>query len=1151
MRLAPRIVALVLGLAAIGRSVGATTFEDPPGPVSKAETPISIFLNTPADLDGFWKSLARPDFVVLDGETYRKLRQSIESPGPAKKNPSAVVESLEVTGRVTGDLASLVVEYRTFLAIEGPTWVPIQLDGATLTEVRDGSENRPTRISPESKGWQVELKGRGSHTIRVELLAPVRSTVDGRRIELAVPMAASTRVDLVIPANAVEGSAGLNEGIGLTPSTDHRGMRFLARLSPRARLDLAWRERLESAGKLPTLLSAQGEISLEIERGSIRSRSSWILGAIRGSATELTLRLDSAEELLETQVDGKPVQVESRREGARTLVTIPLESPLRPESSRTLLLTTRRPIAPTGTARVALQGYSFDQAREQKGAVAIARTGPIFINSSPGRGLRRIDPRTKLPENLRGRPDTTLAFEFDEQPFDLDLRVEPAPARLRVGSRTTATIGPQSARLYAKLDCRPSQGKVLEVQVVLPRGLEFEGAEPREVVETTEIVPLDADNAPSPGAEAARVATIRLTPQAYESEAFSLILKGWCAIDPSRPVALPVFRPRVDLSEEDRYAIVTDRNVAVEPVEPAEGASAYRVDWGSPPTDWPWPARKPGLDLGLLWLRSIANPESIPLKVTVRPRSIRHESTLSALVDRRGAEVVEEIGVEVAFGVVSRLDLALSAEIPARWEVEGLDLAGREPLPPDPGGSRRYRLKFARDYSDPFRFRIRYRLPFADPPVGDRPGQIRLEPIRILEGSSTGRRVVIAADSRFDLRPEAKGWDPSALPDLATSTDGPPVRLSLSTRDERPGPIDLRIVAGPQLAMPGVIVSRLWIKAVQGLDDQLETSARFWVESRDGSLRVALPPGSTWVKARVGGLEIGEGSVEILKRDEYRFKLPGASATGPVLVTIDFVVPAAESVKGWPTVRLIGDGIVQRTIWEVQVPGSRAMIGTPVGWTDENEWYWTGALWKRRPSKGPAELAHWLTGGSSRYRLGELLDSGESSGRQIYLFSRVGPPALLRMALLSRISLLLLCSGPVLALGLLVLARRPPPRWIASGLLLGVFAAGAMVEPDVLIVVVQSSLLGCALWISSLAMNWAIEKAGRAARSSGDAALIVAPSSTGSSMARPVPVGSDDSTAIRARPLNPSAVSTADHVVLIRSPRHELGESNRLDLDHP
>ena len=1147
-----RPLIIVLLATTPGPSGMAATADEPksssdPAATAKAEAPIPIFLNAPTDLEAFWKTLARPDFVVLDGELYRKLRQAAEPLGPPASIQPAVVESLGVTGEVAGNWARLGVDFRVMLESDGPAWVPIHLDGLTLSGARDGTVEVATRIT-EGRGWQVELKGKGEHVVRIDLLAPVRSTVDGRKLDLAVPPVASTRIELVVPQTVLDASIGSNEQVAIGPLEGGLGAKLSARLSPRSRIELAWRERADPSVKLPTLLSAQGEIAIEIERGSIRTRSSWVIGSIRGASDELTLRLDSAEELLDIEVDNRPVQVETRRVGGRSIVSIPFSEPLRPNSTKNLLLNTRRPIASSGIARVSLQGYSFDQAKVQTGVIAVARSGPLFLNPTPGRGLRRIDPRTELPETLRARPDTSLAFEFNDQPFELGLSIEPAPPRLGIESRTTVTVDPRSARLQTRLDCRTSQGRVFEVQVVLPKGLEFDGAEPPEWVESAQAVPIDPRAAASVGVDIPRLLTIVLTHQAREADSFAIILKGWSAIDPSGPVALPLFRPVVDSSAGGRFAVVTERNVAVE-LATGEEPSVFRVDWGLPPADWAWPARRPGPELGLTWLRCDANPETLPLRVTVRPRSIRHESSLTASVDRRGAEVVDEISGEVAFGALSRLDLAIPREVPARWEVEGVEDSGREPLGQDADGTRRYRLRFARDHADAFRLRIRYRLPFDVSPGATRDERLLLAPIKVLEGTSTGQRLLISAEPGLDVKSEANGWNQIAQGDLPPASEaGPASRVSLTKADEKAGPVGIVVRSGLPTTLPGVVVSKLWLRTVQQLENDQANSAQLWVETRDGSMSVGLPPGSRLVRARVGPTELAGGAIDTLAADQYRLRFPSTTSAGPILVTVDYLVPASAASGGWPPLRLLGGGIVQQTIWEVQILGTRAGVGTPAGWTDENEWFWAGGLWKRRPRKSPLELSNWLTGGNPRQRPAEALMAGEQSGRQSYLFGRVGPPTTLRFPVFSRFALLLLCSGPVLVVGLLALARRPPPRVVAASLLLFSFAAGAFIEPDALVLVLQSSALGVALLLAALAMHWAIERRGHA-RPTGDRAVVVGPAPVGSSMVQSPAIGNDESTAIRARPTSPSAISTADHIVLVRSPGRPPDELSASDLE--
>ena len=442
------------------------------------------------------------------------------------------------------------------MAGNGPAWVPVGLDGLNLAEAREGSRDLPARVVG-GRSWEVELPGPGDHTFEVRLLAPVRSTADGRRVDLPTPLAASTRVEIKVGSKVVDASTGPIEPVAVIPDEAGQGARLVARLSPRGRVELSWRERSDPAVQLPALLSAQGEIAVEVERGVIRTQGSWVVSAIRGAESRLGIGLSPGEEVLDVAVDGRPVLFETRKDGDRSVLVVPLAEPLRTNASRALLINTRRPIASSGTARVAIQGYPFDQARVQTGVLAIARNGPIFVNPTPGRGLRRIDPRTELPESLRVRPNTDLAFEFNDQPFELTMGVEPAPPRLLVENRTTLILDARSARVETRLNCRPSQGRTFELSSLIPEGLEFEGAGPPDVVSSTQLAPLSPD-------AAARVLTINLTLPAREAESFVVVLKGRAALDTSKPVAIPLFQPSADGPAGGRFALVTDRSLSAE-----------------------------------------------------------------------------------------------------------------------------------------------------------------------------------------------------------------------------------------------------------------------------------------------------------------------------------------------------------------------------------------------------------------------------------------------------------------------------------------------------------------------------------------------------------------------------------------------------------
>jgi hypothetical protein len=232
---------------------------------------------------------------------------------------------------------------------------------------------------------------------------------------------------------------------------------------------------------------------------------------------------------------------------------------------------------------------------------------------------------------------------------------------------------------------------------------------------------------------------------------------------------------------------------------------------------------------------------------------------------------------------------------------------------------------------------------------------------------------------------------------------------------------------------------------------------------------------------------------------------------------------------------LLEGGVIQQTAWEVRLIGSRAGVGTPPGWVEENEWNWEGLLLRRRPWKSQAELVQWLIGGNVRMPLVVPFEAEDQAGRHSYLFSRSGPPTTLRFAVFSRFTLVFLCSGPILLAGLLVLVRRPPPRLVGAAGLSAAFGLGTFADASTLIPVVQSATPGLFLWLGALLMHWYLERRGHGRAREGQPSVANSQAS-GSPFELPSGVGSDDSTAIRVRPASNSAVSTTDHIVLTRTP---------------
>ena len=241
-------------------------------------------------------------------------------------------------------------------------------------------------------------------------------------------------------------------------------------------------------------------------------------------------------------------------------------------------------------------------------------------------------------------------------------------------------------------------------------------------------------------------------------------------------------------------------------------------------------------------------------------------------------------------------------------------------------------------------------------------------------------------------------------------------------------------MSAPALAtLPRVVVSRLLLVSVQEQDGGLRTRATYRVEGRESSLIIVPPPGATLQAVRVNGAVVDQ--VEPLTPTgtgtggfRVPLSIPAASPAGASVVDLDFVVPAVRGRGAWGAPRLLGDAVVQQTLWKVRTPWNRAVVGVPAGWSDENEWYWDRYLWKRRPWAAPAALAAWV----GLPQAGLHAEPSPKADEHEYLFGRAGGPIDLPVTVASRAWLVALCSGAVLLVGgLLPRVWRPPLRWLA------------------------------------------------------------------------------------------------------------------------
>jgi hypothetical protein len=327
--------------------------------------------------------------------------------------------------------------------------------------------------------------------------------------------------------------------------------------------------------------------------------------------------------------------------------------------------------------------------------------------------------------------------------------------------------------------------------------------------------------------------------------------------------------------------------------------------------------------------------------------------------------------------------------------------------------------------------------------------------------------------------------------------------------------------------LPPTVVPRLLLKTVRDLDDSIRTRALYWVESHGPDFPFALPASARWIGARVDG-RIAEAVDSDSSRSSYRLRFPSDLVSKPVLVELEFQASGQDVRSRWEAPRVVDGGVVLQVLWEVRLPWNLELVGVPRGWSDENQWYWDGYVWKQRPWQKMSSLNEWILGTTTTPMAIDQFDGANPDDSHRYLFSRSGPPVALSVWVVSRPWLVAICSGVTLLIGFFTIFSKIRFRTIWLGIAAIGLLAAVLFHESVLFLALQSAFIGMTLTVLGLVIERLLERSTSPSSPARDSGLIAAQQTADPSLNRALSVGSDDSTAIRIRA--PSTSATGDFV---------------------
>jgi hypothetical protein len=473
LRLCAGIAALLFGLATTSWS--QTESEPAPAPSQEAsaprDAPKSAEAKPPPSIlerlprQEMWLPLKDGTLVLVEpGATlegyYDYLQQLREK--PAEKIAPEIAQ-LTLTGSADDRRAllqaKLVIRHR---GGDEFVRVPVAMHEAVIRSeilAKGPGILQKTRSDP-SQGHVWWLRGRGDYELNLEISVPVKKLGADRRLQLTLPTATQTRLNLTtgFPAVVVKESEGDVEVINGREPNDPPARIVKYGLGPR--LDLTWQPVVDES-PVPAVLEAETVILAHANQDRLFLEAFQRMNVVQGSLSEVVVRLPEGADLI-TLEGARDYRSHRRAPDDPSRVIVQLNGP----KTGKFELNWTVGLKPSDLGRFVISGFQVEQARNQVGQIGL----------SPVEGLRLTVANADDPHLLQintgqfraPSSQVTRAYKFYSQPFRLIVAVETVEPYFTVQPRISLGVTSEELTLDAEFAVRVLRGNLSSVFLEWP-----------------------------------------------------------------------------------------------------------------------------------------------------------------------------------------------------------------------------------------------------------------------------------------------------------------------------------------------------------------------------------------------------------------------------------------------------------------------------------------------------------------------------------------------------------------------------------------------------------------------------------------------------------------------------------------------------------
>jgi hypothetical protein len=409
--------------------------------------------------------------VVIPYKQYLELlRHYLADQSTTTMSPAAVITSASYSAMVEDDVVRITAELNLNV-LEESAWVkvPVSFGAAAIGTVQpnDGS----VLLQGNGDGaYELLLKGPGTRTVTIELLAMIQTSPESRSFRIACPPTGISNLEVTVPEpeqaieisprqvmlpgpEAVAGTTTVRASLG---STDH--------------FEVKWNPRAGSKPVMDLLSSATNQTETRIEAGLIQAESKLSWEILRGELREVVLLAPKNARIIDVLAPGGNLRSWEIDDSAETHQQIRVEL-LSPATGR-FDLTVQTERSPEGdTFQVigrddqgAVHGVHADGVVREAGRITVTTDAALTSAVLTQSGVKQVEAISEA----KGDTESRSAWEFSGMSARLVMQIRPVEPRLLVQHAAQVVFRDDELRLRSVLNYTVERAGVFQLVIAVP-----------------------------------------------------------------------------------------------------------------------------------------------------------------------------------------------------------------------------------------------------------------------------------------------------------------------------------------------------------------------------------------------------------------------------------------------------------------------------------------------------------------------------------------------------------------------------------------------------------------------------------------------------------------------------------------------------------